>query len=507
MKKLLLLAAFSAVPLLGFSQCTNLFFSEYLEGASNNKAVEIYNPTNATVNLTDYILYRYNNGSPTATDSLLPQGTLAPNAVFVAGNPSAIAPILAVSDTLHTITFFNGDDVLTIKHIPSNTVIDIIGIVGVDPGTNWPVGTGATSEFTLVRMVGVQGGELNWAIGATQYDVYPQNTTTFLGNHSMTPCCQQASGVVSSFTNVSCFGGNNGSATVIASGGNSFTYNWLQASSTTATASGLTAGLYDCIITNECGTFDTVSVFIDEPTALVSVVDSVVNPTCAQSNGFLSVTTSGGVSGYTYLWSPMATTTSISGLASGTYTCFTQDANGCIDTLSYILTSANPPTVTLSLTVADTACNFPTSLILGGESPAGGTWSGPGVTGNTFDPSAAGLGWAIISYVYTDSNNCSGIAMDSIFVEICIGVNTINSNTNWSVYPNPAQENVTIDLVDLSTIRSIALFDAAGRLVMETPATNNRNIINIASLDRGFYLVKLIDVDGQVLGVSSLVKE
>ncbi len=507
MKKLLLFTAFSVAPLLGFSQCTNLFFSEYVEGSSNNKAIEIFNPTNATVNLTNYVIYRYNNGSPTATDSLRPQGTLAPNGVFVAGNSQAISAITSVSDTLHTITLYNGDDAIVLKHIPSNTVIDIIGIIGVDPGTNWPVGTGATSEFTLVRMLGVQGGELNWAIGATQYDVYPQNTTTFLGNHSMTPCCQQASGVISSSTNVSCFGGNNGSATVTASGGNTFTYNWLQTNSTTATASGLGAGQYDCVVTNECGTFDTVSVTINQPTNLVSVVDSVVNPTCAQSNGFLSVTTSGGTSGYSYLWSNAATTTSISGLASGSYTCFTQDANGCIDTLVYILTSANPPTVTLSLTVADTVCNFPTSLILGGESPAGGTWSGPGVTGNTFDPAAAGLGWAIISYVYTDSNNCSGLAMDSIFVEICIGVNTISSTTNWSIYPNPAQENITIELVDLSTIRTIELFDATGRLVMQTTATSSRNTINIASLDRGFYLVKLVDAEGQVLGVSSLVKE
>jgi hypothetical protein len=507
MKKLLLFAAFSVAPLLGFSQCTNLFFSEYLEGSSNNKAIEIYNPTNATVNLTNYIIYRYNNGSPTPTDSLLPQGTLAPNAVFVAGNPSAISAIIGVSDTLHTITFYNGDDALTIKHIPSNTVIDIIGIVGVDPGTNWPVGTGATSEFTLVRMIGVQGGETNWAIGATQYDVYPQNTTTFIGNHSMTSCCQQTSASAFNVIDPFCFGGANGAASILATGGNNFTYNWTHSGDTVASLGGLSAGSYSCIVTNECGSSDTVSVTINQPTELVSVVDSVVNPTCAQSNGLIAVNTSGGTPSYVYQWSNAANTSTISNLPNGSYTCYTIDANNCIDTLVYILTSANPPAVTLSLTIADTVCDFPTSLMLGGESPAGGTWSGPGVSGNTFNPGAAGLGWAIISYVYTDSNNCSGVAMDSIFVEICIGVNTINTDAKWSIYPNPAQENVTIELVDLSTIRSIELFDATGRLVMQTTATNSRNIINIATLDRGFYLVKLVDADGQVLGVSSLVKE
>jgi len=171
------------------SQTCNLFFSEYLEGASNNKAIEVYNPLNVTVNLSDYKLYRYNNGSATPTDSLFPQGTLAPGAVFVAGNPSAIAAIISVSDTLHTITFFNGDDAMELRYIPTNTTLDIIGTIGNDPGTNWPVGTGATSEFTLVRMFAHTDGELNWTISATEWDVYPQNTTTFLGAHTGASCC------------------------------------------------------------------------------------------------------------------------------------------------------------------------------------------------------------------------------------------------------------------------------------------------------------------------------
>ena len=168
--------------------CGDLFFSEYLEGVSNNKAIEVYNPTNATVNLADYAIYRYNNGSSSPSDMLFMQGTLAPGAVFVAGNPSAVAGILAVSDTLHTITFFNGDDAMALVHIPTNTILDIVGIIGNDPGTNWPVGTGATSEFTLVRNAAVFQGNTNWAMASTEYDVYPQNTTSFLGSHTNTPC-------------------------------------------------------------------------------------------------------------------------------------------------------------------------------------------------------------------------------------------------------------------------------------------------------------------------------
>jgi hypothetical protein len=170
------------------AQGTDLFFSEYLEGASNNKAIEIYNPTNATINLSNYVIYRYNNGSPTPTDSLFMTGeTLAPGAVYVAGNPSAVAGITSFSDTLHTITFFNGDDVMSLKKISTGQVLDIIGVIGVDPGVNWVVGTGATSEFTLVRKATISGGNTNWATAATEWDVYPVNTTMYIGNHTMNP--------------------------------------------------------------------------------------------------------------------------------------------------------------------------------------------------------------------------------------------------------------------------------------------------------------------------------
>lgn len=188
MRKLLFTALFFAFASTGFSQCTDLFFSEYIEGSSNEKAIEIYNPTSSTINLSNYKVYRANNGSPTYQDSLQLVGTLAPGAVYVAGNPSGTAGITGVSDTLHTITFFNGDDVLHLKKLSTNTVLDVIGQLGVDPGTNWPVGTGATSEFTLVRMMSIQGGTTNWATSQTQWDVHPQNTLSFLGSHSMTPC-------------------------------------------------------------------------------------------------------------------------------------------------------------------------------------------------------------------------------------------------------------------------------------------------------------------------------
>ncbi|MEZ4774362.1 MAG: lamin tail domain-containing protein [Bacteroidia bacterium] len=171
-----------------FGQCSDIFFSEYIEGSGNNKALEIYNPSDTAVNLANYEIYRFNNGAVVLSDSLTIPHMLAPGEVYVIGNASADPLILAQSDTTHSMTFYNGDDVVMIVNHTTGDTVDVIGQLGVDPGTNWPVGTGATSEFTLVRMMSVNEGTKDWNVGATQWDVFPQNTFDSLGAHTMTPC-------------------------------------------------------------------------------------------------------------------------------------------------------------------------------------------------------------------------------------------------------------------------------------------------------------------------------
>lgn len=163
--------------------CTELYFSEYLEGSSNNKALEIYNPTNAAINLAAYSVKAYNNGGTAISNSLqLPNKMLAAYDVYVIANPTAVAAILGVADTTSTVTFFNGDDAVVL--FKNSDTLDIIGDVGVDPGTNWVVGTGATSEYTLVRKPNVRNGQLVWTVGANEWLVNPQNTTSFLNAHT-----------------------------------------------------------------------------------------------------------------------------------------------------------------------------------------------------------------------------------------------------------------------------------------------------------------------------------
>ena len=137
--------------------CSRLFFSEYIEGSGNNKAIEIYNPTSDTIDLYDYEISLYRNGSPIISASHILSGLLAPNDVYVLANPRANSIILNQADETWGSLTFNGDDALVLSKFARK--IDIFGETGVDPGTGWPDAFGdpsATVDATLIRRFNTQ---------------------------------------------------------------------------------------------------------------------------------------------------------------------------------------------------------------------------------------------------------------------------------------------------------------------------------------------------------------
>ena len=184
MKKILLLT-FLSIQIIGAkAQCpTNLFFSEYIEGGGFNKAVEIYNPLPITIDLNDYVVELFTNGSPTASIQFFLGGSIAPGQTYVICHPTANATILGIKDTVSGVMNFNGDDAVILKHEFTFDTLDKIGVVGVDPGTEWIVGTGSTLNKTLVRNSAVGIGTTNWALSSTQWSVFPQDYTDSLGTH------------------------------------------------------------------------------------------------------------------------------------------------------------------------------------------------------------------------------------------------------------------------------------------------------------------------------------
>jgi hypothetical protein len=168
---------------------SDLIISEYAEGSSNNKYIEIFNGTGESVDLAGYVFRRANNGSPTWQDSLLLEGTLADGDVYVISNPSSAQYILDRTDITSTITFYNGDDAVYLYK--NNVAIDVIGILGEDPGSNWPVAgiSPGTAEKTLVRKANICSPITDWASSAgtntddSQWIVNPQNYWDDLGFH------------------------------------------------------------------------------------------------------------------------------------------------------------------------------------------------------------------------------------------------------------------------------------------------------------------------------------
>jgi|GEM_PF-3155996 len=171
---------------------TNLFISEYIEGSSNNKAIEIFNGTGSSVNLSDYSVELYANGASSPTSTLILSGTLAHGDVYVIANSSSNATILALADITHGVANFNGDDSIVLKN--NGTIIDIFGQVGFDPGTAW-LGTVTTNptmttlDRTLVRNSNIISGRTTSGAfdPSLEWTAYAIDTTANLGTHTFSP--------------------------------------------------------------------------------------------------------------------------------------------------------------------------------------------------------------------------------------------------------------------------------------------------------------------------------
>ena len=180
-----------------------IFLSEYAEGSSYHKYIEIFNGTGADLDLSTYSLSSCSNGCDETgvwdyPDNVTFEGvTIADGDVWVVCHGSSDEIILAECDQSFTY-LSNGDDVFALTTIGGEVIIDAIGDTGDDPGSGWDVAgvTNATANHTLVRKPSVQSGNGgDWAssagtnAGDSEWLVFDQNTWDNLGFHVMDPIC------------------------------------------------------------------------------------------------------------------------------------------------------------------------------------------------------------------------------------------------------------------------------------------------------------------------------
>lgn len=154
-----------------------VFISEYIEGSSYNKAIEIFNNTGAAIDLSQLTLSLCPNGAATPEKNMTFSGTLENRAAYVVCHKSSDADILAVANKIEdpaSVIYFNGDDVVQLYY--NGELVDCIGNAP-HPNDNYFV-----KDVTLVRKAEYISGSTTYS--ETEWDSYAKDTFSYLGSHT-----------------------------------------------------------------------------------------------------------------------------------------------------------------------------------------------------------------------------------------------------------------------------------------------------------------------------------
>ena len=453
----------------------------------------------AAVSVTDVTCNGSNTGSATMTVSGgIPGYTYSWSP---AGGTNATATGLSAGTYTCNITDNNGCILPQTCSISEPAIITVTAS-GTDLTCN-----GDSTGTALVNVTGgIPGYSYNWmpgnmsnanipalAAGTYTCTVTDMNGCTNTGSITITePSLITAS---ATSTSVSCAGGSDGSATLTVSGGTpGYSYSWGNGD-TSAMADSLSGGTHSCTITDMNGCLLIQQVIVSEPSPIVINLAVTNASSCGGNEGSIDATPTGGTGSYTYSWSNGPVTQDNFTLSAGTYSITVTDTNGCVSTNN--ATVLNPPLPTVSVSFpASTFCFDDANFTLSGGSPAGGIWSGAGVSSGMFDPSAAGNGTTPITYTYTDGNNCTASAVSSVTVNACVGIEE-TSVAIWNVYPNPTNGTFTLSTNNNSGDVIIEVLDVQGRIIF---SENENNVapgfstqVSIENVSNGMYILRIVN--------------
>lgn len=346
---------------------------------------------------------------------------------------------------------------------------------------------------------------------------------------------------ISSFSNITCNGLSNGSATSAGGGGTSpYTYSWSTTpAKTTASVTGLSAGGYTCTVTDAHGCMATTTVTLTQPSTLTISSITATGVSCnGQSNGTATATPGGGTSPYTYSWNttPVKTSQVASGLSAGNYIVTVTDHNSCSATASISVTTPTALHITMSSTCSG-GRGTATATVTGGTKPYTYSWSGGGTSSTK-----SGLTNGTYTVTVSDNHGCSSTGTISIScsggglvalvdsvqgivplvqgstdsaLALCCPKAPGNSDTGSStieLYPNPTSGIFTIK--GLSTNSSIEIYTILGQTLkyinenaILPPSSGGITMqINISNQPNGIYLVRIINNDGTYIFEKKVIK-
>jgi gliding motility-associated-like protein len=304
-------------------------------------------------------------------------------------------------------------------------------------------------------------------------------------------------------TDVSCFGGNDGSILAIPSGGTiPYSYQWSDASiGNISNPTNLSAGSYTVTITDAYGCNTTLSTTISTPTALQFSTSVITPATCNQNNGTIVVNASNGTPNYNYNWSSNAgvsgNTNTATNLGSGNYSVTVLDANGCSDTISNIYFAPHPA-FQLTTNIIQPQCqNNSGSIQINSNQSYNYQWSPNASTGNS--NIAQNLSAGNYTLTISDATNCDTVLNFTInssptvtsteqvtnaycgqtngTISIQVQTGTAPYHYNWNITPNPGNV-ATVNNLNPGNYQ-LTITDANGCLEQRVIVVNGSPALNI----------------------------
>jgi gliding motility-associated-like protein len=343
-----------------------------------------------------------------------------------AGQTNDTATALAAGVYTATITDANGCFTTASATVTSSPAVAVNATVtnatcGVFDGSAVAAPSGGTAPYSFLWSNGQTIANAT-GLGSGLYTVNITDNAGCVSSFSI-PVSNTSgpSGVAITSTNIACNGGTGAVTAVTPSGGTApYSYLWIQGGQTTPTLSGLSAGVYYLQVADSSGCSIVDSVTITEPAA-IDANQVVTAATCGVNDGAITLTPTGGVPSYTYLWNTGPVTSSISGLSAGVYSVQITDAVGCAINVVIPVNSQNGPSLTMSSTNVSCSgmCNgTATVTTLSGVAPFSYLWNDVGVQTT---PAATALCEGNYAVVVTGANGCVSVAMLSITEPDSIG--------------------------------------------------------------------------------------